>query len=275
MPTWAISPEDWPYKGRSDSANCRALQQEELRRFLGMISYYREMVPNKSALTARLNRLTSKHVPFVWTPEAVEAFRGIKTALACNVWLAFPDYNRTFFVFADASGRQIGGVIIQGKRIIDCFSRSLTETHRKYSTMEWELLLVVEILTEYRTMLLGFPVVIHTDHKNLLYPQENSLRAKRWKLLLEEYRLSVENIPGSQNIGADAFSRPRYDYVKQATEDELFAAEEEEVAIDGAVMKKHQLADPTTQEIIARVENNEAGPEYALRPALGAILLHF
>ncbi|GMF43211.1 unnamed protein product [Phytophthora fragariaefolia] len=200
--------------------------KKELRRFLGMISHYREMVPNKSALTAKLNRSTSKNVPFVWAPEAAAAFQDIKTALAHNVWLAFPDYGRTFHNFADASGRQIGGVIDQGKRSIACFSRSLTDTQRKYSTMEWELLSVVQILKEYRTMLLGFPVTIHTDHKNLLYSQESSLRVKRWKLLLEEYRLSVQYVPGVQNIGADAFSRLRYDYVKQATEDELLAVEE-------------------------------------------------
>ncbi|OWZ12839.1 Retrovirus Polyprotein [Phytophthora megakarya] len=171
----------------ADPANTKGL-----RRFLGIISYYREMVPNKPALTARLNRLTSKNVPFTWAPEDAAVFRSIKEALARNVWLAFPDYTRTFHVFADASGRQIGGLIIQGKRIIACFSRSLTETQRKYSTMDWELLSVVKILKEYRTMLLDFPIVIHTDHKNLLYPQEISLRIKRWKLLLEEYRLSVE-----------------------------------------------------------------------------------
>ncbi|KAG6615283.1 Retrovirus Polyprotein [Phytophthora cinnamomi] len=211
--------------------------KKELRRFLGMITYYREMVPNKSALTARLNRLTSKKVTFVWTPEDAAAFQEIKAALARNVWLVFPDYSRTFHVFADASGRQIGGLIAQGKRIIACFSRSLTATQQKYSTMEWELLSVVEILKEYRTMLHGFPVVIHTDHKNLLFPQENSLRVKRWKLLLEEYRLSVQYVPGPLNIGADTFSRLRYDFVQQATEEELFAVEEEEVALDGSVMK--------------------------------------
>ncbi|KAE9358004.1 hypothetical protein PR003_g1519 [Phytophthora rubi] len=233
------------------------------------------MVPNKSALTAQLNRLTSKNVPFVWTPEASAAFHEIKTALARNVWLAFPDYTRIFHVFADASGRQFGGVIIQGRRIIACFSRSMTDTQRKHSTMEWELLSVVEILKEYRTMLLGFPVVIHTDHKNHLYPQETSLRVKRWKLLLEEYRLSIEYIPGVQNVAADAFSRLRYDYVKQAIEDELYAVEEEDVAIDGAVIKKHQLADPTTKEIIVRLEQYSADPEYSLRAALGTVLLHF
>ncbi|GMF23269.1 unnamed protein product [Phytophthora fragariaefolia] len=124
-------------------------------------------------------------------------------------------------------------------------------------------------------MLLGFPVTIHTGHKNLLYPQESSRRVKRWKLLLEEYRLSVQYVPGVQNMCADAFSRLRYDYVKQATEDELLAVEEEEVAIDGAVLKKHQLADLTTKAVITRLEQNAADPDYSLRAALGTVLLHF
>ncbi|GMG15480.1 unnamed protein product [Phytophthora fragariaefolia] len=41
--------------------------EKELRRFLGMVPYYRKMVPNTSSLAARLNRLTSKNVSFVWT----------------------------------------------------------------------------------------------------------------------------------------------------------------------------------------------------------------
>ncbi|GMF57006.1 unnamed protein product [Phytophthora fragariaefolia] len=248
--------------------------KRELRRFLGMISYYRDMVPNKSTLTARLNRLTSKNCPFTCTPEDSAAFNSIKTALAQSVWLDFPDYSRRFHVFADASGHQIGRIIVQGKRIIACFSRSMTETQRKYSTMEWELLSVIEILKEYRTMLLGFPVVIHTNHKNLLYPRETSLRVKRWKLLLEEYRLELHYIAGSQNVGADAFSRLRYDFVKQASEEEPWAVEEEEVAIDGPVVKKHQLEDDTCKTIIQHLENKQADPDYTLRPALGVVLLH-
>lgn len=113
------------------------LNKEELHRFLGMISYYREIVPNKLALTARLNLLASKHIPFVWTPEDAETFRNIKAALARSVWLAPPYYSRLFRVFACASGRQTGG-IFQGKRILALFSRSITEMQQKYLTMEWK-----------------------------------------------------------------------------------------------------------------------------------------
>ncbi|KAG3197602.1 hypothetical protein PC128_g6709 [Phytophthora cactorum] len=232
------------------------------------------MIPNKSALTARLNHLASKDCQFVWTPDDATAFVSIKTALARNVWLAFPDYTRRFHIFAATSGHQIGGVIVQDKRIIACFSRSMTETQRNYSTMEWELLSVVEILKEYRTMLFGFPVVIHIDHKNLLFPRETSLRVKRWKLLLEEYRLEVVYIPGSQNVGADAFSRLRYDFVKQMNEEELCSVEDEEVAIDGAVLKKHQLEDRTSKSVMERLEKKQADPDYSLRPALGVVQLH-
>ncbi|KAJ8576508.1 hypothetical protein ON010_g2704 [Phytophthora cinnamomi] len=248
--------------------------KKELRCFLGMIVYYRDMVHNKSAMTARLKRLTATNIIFTWTPEDGAAFREIKSALARNVWLAFPDYNRPFHVFADSSGRQVGGVILQGKRIIACFSRSMTDAQRKYSTKEWELLSLVEIFKEYRTIPLGFPVIVHTNHKNLLFPRENSLRGRRWKLLLEEYRLQVEYVPGHQNVGANAFSRLRYDFVKQIAEEELFAVEEEKIAIDGAVMKKHQRQDTTCMYIISRLEKNQAGADYSLRPAFGVVLLH-
>ncbi|POM75877.1 LOW QUALITY PROTEIN: DNA/RNA polymerase [Phytophthora palmivora] len=230
----------------------------------------REIVPDKSALTAQLNRPTLKNVPFVWAPEAAAAFQDIKTALVRNIWLAFPDYSRPFHVFAVASGRQIGGVIVQGKRIIACFSCSMTDTQRKYTTMEWELLSVVDILKEYRTMLLGFPVTIHTDHKDdvpagILTEGEALEITARGILTLR-----------TQNIGADAFSRLRYNSVKQTTEDDILAIEEEEeVTIDGFVTKKHQLEDSMTKEIISRLEGNAAGPDYSLRPALGAILLHY
>ncbi|KAJ8574476.1 hypothetical protein ON010_g4734 [Phytophthora cinnamomi] len=134
-----------------------------LRRFLRMIVYYREMVPNKSALTSHWNRLTSKKRPFASTPEDSIDFQAVISALAPNVWLAFPDYHRRF----------------------------------------------------------------------------------------------------------------HYDHVKRVTEDELYVIEEEELPIDGAIMKKHPLEDPTRKSIIERLEHNCADPDYALRPALRTVLLRY
>ena len=70
---------------------------------------------------------------------------------------------------------------MQMNQILACCSRSLNKHQVNYTTMELELHSIVEMLREYRTILLGFPVIVHTNHKNLIYPTETSLRVKRWE----------------------------------------------------------------------------------------------
>ncbi|GMF14429.1 unnamed protein product [Phytophthora fragariaefolia] len=83
--------------------------RKELRRFLGMINYYRDMVPNKATLCKPLNRLTSSKVTFTWLPSDTKAFRAVQRAFAEAVLLSFPDFEKPFDVYADASGTQVGG----------------------------------------------------------------------------------------------------------------------------------------------------------------------
>ena len=44
----------------------------------------------------------------------------------------------------------------------------LTPTQRRYSTIEQEMLAIVEVLKEYRNFPLGSFITIYTDHKNWL-----------------------------------------------------------------------------------------------------------
>ena len=73
---------------------------------------------------------------------------------------------------------------MQDDKILACFTKSLSNSQKNYSVMELELLSIIELLKEYRNMLLGYKIILHTDHKNLIYPKETSLRVKRWKLIL-------------------------------------------------------------------------------------------
>ena len=173
------------------------------------------MIPNKSALCAPLNRITSSKIALTRLQSDTYAFRAVQKAFAEAVLLAFPDFDLPFHVYADASGKQLGGIVMQENEIIACYSRTLHKHQINYTTMQLELLSIVELLREYRTMLLGFEVIMHTDHKNLIYPNETSLRVKRWKLLLFEYRLSLHCIKCIKNFGADAFSRMRFDTAEQ------------------------------------------------------------
>ncbi len=57
--------------------------------------------------------------------------------------LAYPDYSKPFQVYTDASVLQLGAVIVQDGRPIAFFSRKLSETQKKYSVAELELLSIV------------------------------------------------------------------------------------------------------------------------------------
>ena len=65
----------------------------------------------------------------------------------------------------------------------------------------------METLKAYRNILLGQKIVVHTDHKNLVYKTFNTERVMRWRLLLEEFGPELHYIKGEDNVVADVLSR--------------------------------------------------------------------
>jgi hypothetical protein len=55
--------------------------REQLRGFIGMINFYRDMWKNRSSLLAPLTALTSKNVPCKWTDEHQKNFDAIKRVI--------------------------------------------------------------------------------------------------------------------------------------------------------------------------------------------------
>ena len=62
--------------------------RKELRGFIGMINFYRDMWKNRAKLLAPLTALTSKNVPYKWTDELQKNFETIKRVLGREVLLA-------------------------------------------------------------------------------------------------------------------------------------------------------------------------------------------
>jgi hypothetical protein len=64
----------------------------------------------------------------------------------------------------------------------------------------------VEILKEFRNILLGQKSKVHTDHENLTYKNFNFNRVLRRRLYIEEYSPDLQYIKGTHHVVADALS---------------------------------------------------------------------
>ncbi len=181
--------------------------KKQLRHFLGMVNYYRDMWQKRSHILAPLTALTSKNVPFKWTEVHQEAFKEMKRVISHETMPTFPDFNKPFHIFTDASNYQLGAVIMQEGAPIAFYSRKMDKAQQRYTTGEQELLSIVETLKELKNILLGQELIVHIDHKNILYRNLANDRIARWRLLLEEYGPQYVHISGQDNVVADALSR--------------------------------------------------------------------
>ena len=181
--------------------------RKQLRRFIGMVNYYRDMWPQRSHLLAPLSSLTSSKVKWKWTTEHQESFDKMKALMAKETLVTFPDFNKEFEIHTDASALQLGACISQEGKPVAFYSRKLQPAQTRYTTTERELLSIVETLKEFRNILLGQRIKVHTDHENLTYKTFNSDRVMRWRLYIEEYSPDLQYIKGTHNVVADALSR--------------------------------------------------------------------
>ncbi len=141
---------------------------KELRQFLGVVQYYRDMLARcneKLALltdlvgecgetkTTKMNKTKKK--PCRWDPIHQQVFDNVKAAIAKETVLAYPDFSKPFEIYMDTSSTQLETVITQDNMPIAFFSRKLSEMQQKYSVTEIEFLAIVDTLKEFKGMLWG------------------------------------------------------------------------------------------------------------------------
>ena len=64
----------------------------------------------------------------------------------------------------DASGNGISGILLQDGQPIVFISKALTETQKRYSNIERELLAVIVVVEKLHHYIFGRPFNSHTDH---------------------------------------------------------------------------------------------------------------
>ena len=118
--------------------------------------------------------------------------------MAQDVLLKFPNFGSPFYVYTDASNLQIGGVVSQDNHPLGYFSRKFNKSQVHYTTMNKELLSIVETLKYYRYILFTHRIFVYTDHKNLTHEETNyaSDRVLRQRLVIDNYGATIKYIQG-------------------------------------------------------------------------------
>ena len=76
---------------------------KEVRRFLGMVGYYRKFIPKYSDIARPLTNLTRKDMTFEWTEVCQHTFEMLKNELTKEPILKYPDPGKPYTIFTDAS----------------------------------------------------------------------------------------------------------------------------------------------------------------------------
>ncbi|GFO47460.1 Gag Pol polyprotein [Plakobranchus ocellatus] len=103
-----------------------------------------------------------------WTTECQEAFDSAKEVLSKAVLLHHPQPDAPTSHTVDASNTAVGA---QGRSWVPFafFSRKLSDSEKKYSAFDRELLASYSAVRHFRHFLEGRPFTLYTDHKPLIF----------------------------------------------------------------------------------------------------------
>ena len=154
------------------SAMPRPRNVSSVKRFLGMVNYFRDYVHNMASRSKHLRSLLCKGVPFVWADAHEAEFCDLTDALISpDTMLCHPDWNSSFELHTDAGKHGIGAMLAQWHadvlRPVKFASHSFTPVEGRWPTTHQELFAVKYSLEHFQPYLLGRKVTIISDHANL------------------------------------------------------------------------------------------------------------
>ncbi|VDI54419.1 Hypothetical predicted protein [Mytilus galloprovincialis] len=163
---------------------------KQLRSFLGMCNYYRKFIQNYSKICSSLTTLLKKDVKFDWTTKQDDAFNTLKQKLTSAPILAFPDFEKEFFLSIDASDSAIGYVLGQKhheglEKVIAYGGRGLRDQEKRWHINHKEGLALIEAIKTFKPYIANNQFTVYTDSITVRWlnnSKDATGRLGRWSL---------------------------------------------------------------------------------------------
>ena len=157
---------------------------KELCQFLGLVSYQRRFIKNTAELLSPLQDYLKGKVKnetkISLNCNALQTFKKVKEIIANLSYLAHPKAYAKLQLKKDASATSLDGVLEQiyddKIEVLSCYSKSLIDAQKHYSTYDLELLSVYSNVRYFEYMLLDKPFVIFTYNKPYLTVLQDLLK---------------------------------------------------------------------------------------------------
>ena len=195
---------------------------KEIKQFLGLVGYYRKFIPRFADIARPMTNLTKQDIPFEWTIQCQAAFELLKEAIITSPILKYPDPNKGYTLFTDASKYAWACVLTQGYQYekggkeykinhpITFASGLFKGSQMNWAALTKEAFAIYSSIKKLSYYLEDADIVLRSDHLPLKkFLQKNTLNSKvnNWAVENSPYRIKFEYIKGIKNTLADTMSR--------------------------------------------------------------------
>ena len=144
------------------------VSKDDLQRFLGMMNYLSQYIPNFASKAHTLRSLLKSESTWTWDKDHQKCYEDLKKEISNDVCLRYYDAKKSLILEVDASQKGIGVALMQDNRPVAYGSKTLTECQSRYSNIGREMLATVYGIQRYHSYLYGKSFTVISDHKPLM-----------------------------------------------------------------------------------------------------------
>ena len=186
------------------------------------VGYYRKFIPRFSDVVKPLMRLTRHNTLFQWSKKCEFAFQSLKNALCTKLILKFPDPQKSYVLFTDASKYAWAGILtqpyteeIEGKVVTTHHLVTYVSGLFRGSQLNWAALTkeaydIYMSIIKFSFYLTDMEITLRSNHlplKKFLLKNALNSKVNNWAVELETFNIKFEHI--SRHIKQNNQGGPR------------------------------------------------------------------